>query len=322
MIRSKHPGTDAVKTKGRLNANRWLLARRFSQLSILTLFLLGPWFGIWIVTGNLSSSLTLKTLPLTDPYLLLQTLFAGHTPEVTAITGAIIVALFYTLVGGRVYCSWVCPVNMITDAAQWLREQFKISGSSTMSRKTRYWILAATFIMPLATGSILWELVNPVSMVHRGLIFGMGLAWFIVAAVFLLDLLVSRRGWCSPLCPMGAFYSLLGSHSLIRIRADAREQCDDCMDCFMVCPEQQVIRPALKGHLNPGSESGSSKVIGPVITSANCTNCGRCIDVCAKDVFRFGLRFNNKAKNTGKNDKTHSNNISEQLNHSSGVEVL
>ncbi|HRD91107.1 MAG TPA: quinol dehydrogenase ferredoxin subunit NapH, partial [Accumulibacter sp.] len=34
--------------------------------------------------------------------------------------------------------------------------------------------------------------------------------------------------------------------------------------------------------------------IGPVILAANCTNCGRCIDVCSKDVFAFGLRFNNQ----------------------------
>ena len=56
------------------------------------------------------------------------------------------------------------------------------------------------------------------------------------------------------------------------------------MDCFEVCPEPQVIRPALKG-----AATGA----GPVILSPDCTNCGRCIDVCSKDVFRFGTRFNN-----------------------------
>ena len=53
-------------------------SRRFSQLSILALFLLGPWFGLWIVKGNLNSSLTLDVLPLTDPYVLLQSLVAGY----------------------------------------------------------------------------------------------------------------------------------------------------------------------------------------------------------------------------------------------------
>ena len=322
MSRPLHPGADARANKGWLIANKWLIARRFSQLSILTVFLLGPCFGIWLVTGNLNSSLILETLPLTDPYVLLQSLFAGHTPESVALTGALIVLVFYVLVGGRVYCSWVCPVNMITDAAQWLRDHFKITGASSISRKTRYWILAATLVLPLVTGSIAWELVNPVSILHRGLIFGMGLAWFIIFAVFLLDLLVSRRAWCSHLCPVGAFYSLLGTHSLIRIRADARDQCDDCMDCFVVCPEQQVIRPALKGYINKASiKTGDTEVIGPVITSTNCTNCGRCIDVCAKDVFHFGLRLNNNPNNNNLG-KDLNNFNDKQLNHSSGAEVL
>jgi len=39
-----------------LVAHRWLLLRRMSQLGILGLFLLGPWAGIWIVKGNLTSS--------------------------------------------------------------------------------------------------------------------------------------------------------------------------------------------------------------------------------------------------------------------------
>jgi len=298
--RLRNPGAEAIETRGWLRANKWLLARRFTQLSILSLFMLGPWLDIWLIKGNLNSSLILNTLPLTDPYVFLQSVFAGHVPETAVVTGALIVLVFYILVGGRVYCSWVCPVNIITDIAHWLRERLGISGASRLSRNTRYWLLGASLVLALTTGSIVWETVNPVSMVHRGLIFGMGMAWVVIAAVFVLDFIVSRRGWCSHLCPVGAFYSLLGTHSLIRIRADARDQCDDCMDCFIVCPEQQVIRPALKG---------ADKGIGPVITSANCTNCGRCIDVCSKEVFRFGSRFNNKQ-------------FHEYTNHSTGAEVL
>ena len=111
-------GAEAVETQGWLKAHKWLLLRRFSQFGILFLFLLGPWFDLWIVKGNLTSSLTLDVLPLTDPYVLLQSLAAGHWPLLsTALIGAAIVLLFYILVGGRSYCAWVCPVNVITDAA-------------------------------------------------------------------------------------------------------------------------------------------------------------------------------------------------------------
>ena len=190
MNAGQHPGSAAVTSRGWFAAHKWLLARRVSQLGILALFLLGPWFGIWIVKGNLTSSLTLDVLPLTDPFILAQSLLTGHVPELIAVTGALIVLAFYFLVSGRVFCAWVCPVNIVTDAAHWLRQRLGISAASRLSPNTRYWLLGAVLLLALATGSLVWELVNPVSMVYRGLVFGMGLAWGIVAAVFLLDLLV------------------------------------------------------------------------------------------------------------------------------------
>lgn len=281
MSRAHDIGAEARQVKGWWGAYRWLWLRRASQLSILALFLLGPLADVWIVKGNLTSSLTLDTLPLTDPYVLLQGLAAGHWPVTTALIGASIVAVFYLLIGGRVFCSWVCPVNIITDAAQWLRDRLGIQTSSRLSDKSRFWILGMSFVLAALTGTLAWELLNPVSMLHRGLIFGFGLGWAVLLGVFLLDLLVSKRAWCGHLCPVGAFYSLLGHYSLVRVSAARRERCNDCMDCFAVCPEMQVIRPALKG---------AAEGRGPVILDAQCTNCGRCIDVCSKEVFQFALR--------------------------------
>ena len=45
-------GAEAIEKKGWLKAYKWLILRRLSQLGILALFLLGPWFGIWIVKGK------------------------------------------------------------------------------------------------------------------------------------------------------------------------------------------------------------------------------------------------------------------------------
>jgi len=281
----RRPGAEALAVKGWFASHKWLLARRLSQLSILALFLLGPLAGVWIVKGNLNASLTLGVLPLTDPYVLLQSLFAGGAPQSAALVGAAIVLVFYALVGGRTYCAWVCPVNPVTDLAAWLRRRLRIEKSVRISRRVRYWLLGATLVLAGATGTIAWELVNPVSMLHRGLIFGVGAAWAVVIAVFLFDLLFSQRGWCGHLCPVGAFYCAVGAKSLVRVTAPRRAACDNCNDCYVVCPEMQVIKPALKGT---GPDSS------PVIMSPECTNCGRCIDVCAKDVFRFGLRFDRR----------------------------
>ncbi|HIQ13992.1 MAG TPA: quinol dehydrogenase ferredoxin subunit NapH [Leucothrix sp.] len=286
-MRRKMPlGVEAVLAKGWFGAHRLLLLRRLTQVSILALFMISPWLAnkidLWIIKGNLSSSLTLELIPLTDPFVFIQTLAAGHWPIAEGVIGVIIVSLFYFLVGGRVYCSWVCPINIVTDTAAWLRDKLNIKGGLVISARSRFWVLIFTLIISVVTGKLAWEMINPVSIVFRGLIFGMGLAWGMILAIFLLDLIVSRRAWCSHLCPVGAFYSLLGKFSLVRVNAYQREKCDDCMDCFIVCPEKQVIKGPLKG---------ADKNISSFILSDQCTNCGRCIDICAEDVFKYDLRL-------------------------------
>lgn len=274
--------------------HKWLLLRRITQVSIFALFLLGPLADIWIIKGNLSSSLTLGILPLTDPYISIQSLFAGQNLSSVMLTGALIVSLFYVLVGGRVYCSWLCPINIATDSASWLRKKINIKSSSLFPRNTRYWLLAVTLVMAFITGTLSWELINPVTLVQRGIISGLWISASIMFVIFLFDLFISRDAWCGHICPVGAFYSLFGRLGVIRVSAYQRNNCDDCMDCFVVCPEEQVIKPALRGEKHN---------VSPVILDLNCTNCGRCIDVCDKNVFKFTSRFNNSTTSNEYNDQ-------------------
>lgn len=292
----KDLGKSAIAEKGWLKAHQWQLLRRLSQVSILGLFLLGPLAGLYLINGNLANSTLLWTIPLMDPIVFLQMLAGGIGGiTLTAVLGTAIVTVFYALIGGRVFCSWVCPMNMITDFARFLRRKLELKNSAKIKSSVRLWMLAAVLLTALATGTLAYELINPVAVLHRGILFGFGLGWAVVAGIFLFDLFVMKDGWCGHICPMGALYSQIGKLSLIRIRADGREACDDCMECYEVCPEKQVIPPALK----------SAKGEGPVILSSDCTNCGACIDVCGQDVFAFGLRSPNEVKpGRGKKSKS------------------
>ncbi len=302
-----NPGADAVRQNGWLGANKWLIARRLTQLGFMGLFLVGPislWLmdkqerptdGIWIVKGTLASSMTFDFLPLSDPFIALQTFVAGHVLESTVLIGVTIVVAAYALVGGRAYCSWVCPINIVTDTANWIRQKLGLEGGAKHSRNSRYWIMVAVLAASAITGSVVWELVNPITIFSRGILFGAGIAWLVVLAIFLYDIFASRRGWCSHLCPVGAFYSLIGNVALLRVSAFERADCNNCMDCFAVCPEAHVISPVLRGE-----ETGH----GPLILSPNCTNCGRCIDVCAPNVFRFTNRFDNRTRRSESNCNT------------------
>ncbi|MEP1571650.1 quinol dehydrogenase ferredoxin subunit NapH [Roseibium album] len=277
-------GFEALEEKGWIGSRRFLLLRRASQLLFLALFLTGPLFGLWITKGTLAGSMTFDILPLTDPFVATQSFVAGHWPSATALLGALIVFVAYALLGGRSYCSWVCPVNPVTDAAHWVHRRLDLPKGWQPKRSTRLWLVGIVLAVSLLTGTIAWEAINPVTIIHRGLVFGLASAWIVAAGVFLFDLFVARRGWCGHICPVGAFYGLIGKVALVRVSAANRDACDNCMDCYAVCPEKQVISPALKGA--PGSS--------PIILAGDCTNCGGCIDVCAQHVFSFTHRFDER----------------------------
>ena len=257
---------------------RFLIARRITQISIMVLYIIANVYGINFLTGNLSSSLLLNTVPLSDPYAVLQMAVAGAIISFDILLGAFIISIFYFIVGGRAFCSWICPVNMITDLANYLRRKFgfnQIQKKQPASRNIRYWVIAISFVISFFMGIAAFELISPISMIHRGIIFGLGFGWATIVIIFLFDLFVLKNGWCGHICPLGGFYSLVGRFSLIRVHHNA-DNCTACMKCKEVCPENQVLHMVTKTSI-------------PVL-SGECTNCGRCVEVCDDDALNFSIK--------------------------------
>lgn len=197
--------------------------------------------------GNYSGSLLLDTVPMTDPLMTAEVLATGYRPEWTVLVGALIMVAFYGIVGSKLFCSWVCPMNMVTDTAAWLRRKLGIRQTAKIPRNLRYVILAVILVGSAISGTLLWEWINPVAALGRVFVFGLGATLWLVLVVFLFDLLVAEHGWCGHLCPIGATYALIGAKSLIKVKVVDRNRCDNCMDCYNVCPEPQVLRVPLHG---------------------------------------------------------------------------
>ncbi len=273
------------------NNYRYLILRRITQIGLLVLYFGANAWGWTLLQGNLSSSIILGVIPMSDPYAALQMLVVGAALAMDLLIGAAVVTVFYMLIGGRAFCSWVCPINMVTDAAAWLREKLEINrvqnGKVPVKRVTRYWVLGLGLVVSAVMGVTAFEFISPISMVHRGLVFGMGFGWAAIAVIFLFDLFVLKNGWCGHVCPLGGMYSLLGKFSLIRVHHD-EEACTLCMKCKDVCPEQQVLHMIGKESI-------------PVL-SGECTNCARCIEVCDDDALEFSIR-NLANNNRGASDE-------------------
>ena len=270
------------------NSYRYLFMRRLTQIGLLVLYFGANAWGWTFLQGNLSSSLIMGVVPMSDPYAALQMLFAGAALSVDLLVGVGVATAFYFLIGGRAFCSWVCPINMVTDFASFVRELIgmnKLTGvKQPASRNLRYWVLALSLVISAIMGVTAFEFISPISMVHRGIVFGVGFGWAAVVIIFLFDLFVLKNGWCGHICPLGGFYSLLGKFSLVRVN-HLEENCTLCMKCKVVCPENQVLYMIGKESL-------------PIL-SGECTNCARCIEVCDDDALEFSIRNMAQNKKTG-----------------------
>ncbi len=264
-----------------LKRYRFLILRRVVQLGVLLLFFGANAYGWKVLVGNLSASKLFDVIPLADPYAVLQMLCAGAAISSDLVLGAVIVTLFYAIIGGRAFCSWVCPVNLITDLAGWLRRKLKIDVEGKrvyVSRRFRYWFAASMLVLSVITGVAAFEFISPIGVLTRGIVFSIGFGWTLILAIFLFDLFVLKNGWCGHICPLGGVYSLIGAFNLVRVR-HTKDRCTLCGECFTVCPEREV----LDGLIN--KKDGYVKGIA-------CTNCGRCVEVCEDGALRFDVRKN------------------------------
>ncbi|KGI57031.1 quinol dehydrogenase ferredoxin subunit NapH [Campylobacter sp. MIT 97-5078] len=253
---------------------RYLLLRRVVQLGILAC--LGFSSLDFIAKGDLSSSVWFDAIPLSDPFAFLQIVLASLSIDIAALSGALIIAFVYAVFLGRAFCAWVCPINLITDLAAFVRKKlgFKSSKFVTLHKNLRYLVLILCLVFSFVLSLPVFESISYIGIVQRGIIFG-SVSWLFVAfVIFCIDTFLSPRAICSHFCPLGAFYALISRFALLKIKHKA-QNCTKCYKCIEICPEKQVL-------FMVGKESKS-------VSSGECIRCGRCIEVCDDDALVFNI---------------------------------
>jgi ferredoxin-type protein NapH len=154
--------------------------------------------------GNLSSSLLFGTLPLADPFALLQVLATGTMVAAKALLGAGIVLFFFAVVAGRAFCGWICPVNIVTDLAGTVSTVVGVGTRPLrMSRNARYWVLGLSLILSAWFGITAFEWISPIGALH-GVIFRHGNGLSVTGCSCSM---CSGQERFAALRPLGAFYS-------------------------------------------------------------------------------------------------------------------
>jgi ferredoxin len=261
---------------------------------------------VWLFLGAEKWSVFLSEIlpPLQFTPALMQTI---TQPEALSLAGLILI-VFMTLIFGRIYCSFLCPLGTLQDLL--------IAGLRRLGRRPkyhysrplnglRYTILALTAAMLLLGSLALVNLLDPFSLAGRIFtnflqplaVWAYNLAILAlkpfdlylypkqtafvpasalaVTAGFVLLLLVLAaacgRLYCNSICPVGTFLGLLSRVSVFQFTL-SQKACSGCVRCENVCKA---------GCIDPQTAS---------IDMSRCVNCFNCLDACSQATISYQRR--------------------------------
>ncbi len=186
-------------------SHKWRNRRWAVLMAVNLLFVVSFHFDIQLLEGALTAS-RFMGFHLIDLNSALQVMLAHKHIIVNLVIGTATVFVLWLLLGGRTFCSWVCPYHLIAEWAEELhlflvRKKLVADQNINRTLRTVFWLLFA--VLAAASGYTVFEAISPTGILSRALIYGPGLALLWVFALLVFEVFISRRAWCRYACPIG-----------------------------------------------------------------------------------------------------------------------
>jgi polyferredoxin len=228
--------------------------------------------------------------------------------ESLAASGFLIV-LVLTLLSGRTYCSFFCPLGIGQDLFSRIggrvKKKFRRYGFKKPFTIFRYSLLAITLIVTLIWGIYMLTLLDPYSIFGRFMTYfarpaviylnnffagilgkfdiytlsnipikSFSLVVYSVPATFfiLVGVLSFTKGrlYCNMICPVGTFLGLISKISILRIKFD-ESACTRCGRCAVRC------------------KSSCIDFLKHDIDITRCVDCFNCVHICQDKALSYGI---------------------------------
>ena len=211
--------------------------------------------------------------------------------------GLLLVWLILTILLGRIYCSTVCPVGMLSDIFTSIRKRVIKSPLRYRFKHQSRWsvhillVYIICFFAGLAPVLYLlepWQImanissvvnISPVEATWLNLGVGVGVA--VLAGVISLVALgvyamLTGRDYCTHICPYGTAMGLLHEHYMMHIEIDP-DRCTYCGKCEENCKASCI------------------KISERRVDNSRCVRCFDCLCVCNDNAINFQYNRNRPA---------------------------
>ena len=233
---------------------------------------------------------------------------------ITFITSGFIMIVLLSLLFGRVYCSFICPLGIFQDMISFLSKKMKFIKRFKYKKGLsiiRYSILTVTILFfifniiffvtlldPYSNfGRIMNGLIRPLLIVGNNILAAvfekMNIYYFapisiktnLLAIVFPLILvailiwMAGKRGrlFCNTICPVGTLLGILSRFSLFKLMID-KNSCTSCGKCAFSCKAECI------------------NIKDQQVDMTRCVGCMNCITSCETDDIQF--KFVGKTENS------------------------
>jgi ferredoxin-type protein NapF len=220
-----------------------------------------------------------------------------------------IIILIITILTGRTYCSFLCPLGILQDIFSRIggkfKKRFRRYGFRNPHTFLRYSILAVTLVITMVWGIYFLTILDPYSIFGRTMTYfakpvvllinnllsqvfgkidnytfvhapltGFVPAAYIIPGTFLLlaGILSFARGrlYCNTVCPVGTFLGLLSKVSFLRIKFDD-SRCTKCGRCAVAC------------------KSSCIDFLNKDIDLSRCVGCFNCLKSCPDKALEYNI---------------------------------
>ena len=181
--------------------------------------------------------------------------------------------LFFIILLGRAICGFLCPMGLVQDVMDKIRQKTKTEGISANEKLYSVltpikWAVLLIFIGLCFVGGNFCNFCPAVAV--SPILAGMSTSLYVSGFLMIFVLIggfFKRRLFCN-ICPLGYLIGLFHKISLFRIKKDCTA-CTECGACYEACPMgiKQIYTERNKAN----------------VTDSNCIMCGECVKCCPED---------------------------------------